>query len=433
MADDLLFCLTRLTILAQTKKQFIMFTKKLITITTITVLFINSLVAQQWNPLPLLIVGTDTAAIVSEIDSYTNNLYFSTDKGLFKSSDNGNNWTNLTWTNGVAANQIITNTFVDTSNSYIYVSSDSSIYKSIDNGASWVTTAINNNLKFINDINKLGNNIVVAHGNYLGGGIQLSSDDLNSVQVASIANIEIRDILDFSGAGFVAGTGGTYKSTDNGLNWNPIGIGHPVGGKYGEIISEGNRILASDIFGKGLYKSDDNGVTWGRADSSTFHSFCQVFDMVESNGTILTTVDGSCTAAAPIKSSVDNGNNWGAFMTNLPSAWYPTLGVNASTGCFFTFNRGTKVPYRYCTSTDITNVNNDSSKMLVYPNPADNFITITTELKIKKITIIDVAGKEIKSFNQSNKVIDVSDLSNGIYFIQVYSDTEMVTQKIIKQ
>ena len=78
--------------------------------------FAPSLFAQQWESMPKLVVGTDTVTTVYEIDNYGSEMYFSTNKGLFFSSDNGDSWSNLTWTNGIAANQPITNTFVDLSN-----------------------------------------------------------------------------------------------------------------------------------------------------------------------------------------------------------------------------------------------------------------------------------------------------------------------------
>lgn len=405
---------------------------KLLILNFLGLLFTTSISAQQWNSMPKLFVGSDTVTSVFEIDNYGTNIYFSTNKGLFKSADNGNNWSNLTWTNGVAASQIITNTFVDTSNNDIYVSSDSSIYKSTDNGASWATTAINNNLKNINAINKLGPNIVIAYGPNLTGGIKLSSDGLNSVQTATIANLGMRDILDMPSADFVAGMNGAYKSTDNGLTWVLSGTGHPVGGKYGKIINVGNRLLAADIFGKGVYKSDDNGNTWGYADSATFHSFCQVFDIVADNGTILTTVDGACNGSNPVKSSTNNGDNWSPFMTNLPNNWYPVLGVNPSTGCFFTFNNTLKQPFIYCTSTEVDEINNINT-IKVYPNPANNLITVNSNFDIQKVEILDLTGKIIKSIHQSNNPINISELTKGIYFLKIYSNDDVFSKKIIKQ
>lgn len=55
----------------------------------------------------------------------------------------------------------------------------------------------------------------------------------------------------------------------------------------------------------------------------------------------------------------------------------------------------------------------------VFPNPAENFITIQCEsFDNEKIEIYDVLGQLIKSITVSNnQKIDISNLSKGIYFI----------------
>lgn len=392
----------------------------------------SSIFAQQWEIMPKLVVGTDTVTSVFEIDNYGSDMYFSTNKGLFFSSDNGDSWSNLTWTNGIAANQAITNAFVDLSNDYMYVSSDSSVYKSTDNGASWVTTAINENLKFINDIAKPGNNLLIAYGNYLGGGIYYSSDDLASVQAASMINVEIRDILALSGTDFAGGKDGAYKSTDNGQTWVLAGTGHPVNGKYGKLIKEGNRLLAADIFGKGLYKSDDNGDTWSNADSIAYTGFCQVFDIAAANGTIITTVDGVCNGSEPIKSSTDNGDSWSAFIDNLPVNYYPTLGANTATGCFFAFNATLKQPFRYCSPASVSDYANSENTIEIYPNPAKDVIQIKSAFEFQSFTITDMTGKIILSKNGFSNSIDISELKAGVYFLRLNGDKGLTRKKFIK-
>ncbi|MDO9152931.1 MAG: C10 family peptidase [Paludibacter sp.] len=62
---------------------------------------------------------------------------------------------------------------------------------------------------------------------------------------------------------------------------------------------------------------------------------------------------------------------------------------------------------------------------ILYPNPAIDVINFRSEMKINRIRIIDLQGKEIKRIipeNQGTVTISVGDLHNGIYLL--YSETE---------
>lgn len=403
-------------------------------LTCILIILSNITFAQQWNTIPQLIVGLDTVTSVNSMENFGNKMYFSTDKGLFESSDNGDSWSNLTWSNGIAANQGIRNSFVDPITGDIYVSSDSSIYKSIDNGSTWNTTSVNGNLKNINHIYKTGNNIVIAH-NYQGGGVIYSTDGLASTQTGIGVNAGMWYFLVDGNTTFVSGVNGVYKSTDNGLNWVISGTGFPTGSRYGKILKSGSSLLISDIWGKGLYESNDNGLTWANANPTEFNGFCQVFDIAMAGGTIIATMDGACGSLGPIKSSSDNGNNWNIFTIGLAPGFFPKLGSNASTNCFFTFSQYDKTFYRYCGLTNSIDESN-ISKVSVYPNPVQNKINLTVNTENDySYTILSTLGEVIipkQKSNKSNIEIDFKDYANGVYIILIDDQKNMYTKKIIK-
>jgi hypothetical protein len=68
----------------------------------------------------------------------------------------------------------------------------------------------------------------------------------------------------------------------------------------------------------------------------------------------------------------------------------------------------------------------------IYPNPTASQLTIETKLAIKEVVIIDIAGKIIKSIVPKANKIDVSNLSNGIYFIKVVGEEQTIIQKFVK-
>ena len=78
------------------------------------------------------------------------------------------------------------------------------------------------------------------------------------------------------------------------------------------------------------------------------------------------------------------------------------------------------------------------SEINIYPNPADDFITIDTinSLEGAIISIFDINGRRVLNYKQnanSNKV-DVSSLSIGEYIIRVVTaDGLMASKKLIKK
>lgn len=72
----------------------------------------------------------------------------------------------------------------------------------------------------------------------------------------------------------------------------------------------------------------------------------------------------------------------------------------------------------------------------VYPNPAGNFLTILAQ-DIKAIEITDMQGKAMQyaplALYSNNWLLDVSGLSNGVYFIRVTSEQGTSAQKFIVQ
>ena len=70
----------------------------------------------------------------------------------------------------------------------------------------------------------------------------------------------------------------------------------------------------------------------------------------------------------------------------------------------------------------------------IYPIPTSNQLTLSgTYSFINKIEIYDITGKPIKSINHNTNIVNVSDLSDGVYFIKVISSESRYSQKFIKK
>lgn len=75
--------------------------------------------------------------------------------------------------------------------------------------------------------------------------------------------------------------------------------------------------------------------------------------------------------------------------------------------------------------------NNSLYKVSIYPNPAQNIIKISGIDNINTINIYSVLGKLEQRGKNSNS-IDVSNLSKGIYILQIVKDSETIEKKFIK-
>lgn len=78
----------------------------------------------------------------------------------------------------------------------------------------------------------------------------------------------------------------------------------------------------------------------------------------------------------------------------------------------------------------------DASSFQLYPNPAKDFITITSEDNqvIKNVTIVDVQGRNVFTSNVEAGRISVSNLQQGMYFMTLETETGAITtKKFMKQ
>ena len=76
--------------------------------------------------------------------------------------------------------------------------------------------------------------------------------------------------------------------------------------------------------------------------------------------------------------------------------------------------------------------NNSKKDLLLYPNPAQSFLSIKSNFEVDKIIISDLTGKVISTKTNSTQ-IDLENLSKGMYIIEVFSPAGKVTKKFIKE
>lgn len=128
---------------------------------------------------------------------------------------------------------------------------------------------------------------------------------------------------------------------------------------------------------------------------------------------------------------IPNNANY-TLKVNLYISWNETICDYHSLEDTATLNFST--PVEGTVSLNTNNINGNNEKLTLYPNPVKDLLNIGSILKIDKINIYDISGKQIyKISSPKENKIDISKLENGIYFLEAISATKKWRQKFIKQ
>lgn len=89
-------------------------------------------------------------------------------------------------------------------------------------------------------------------------------------------------------------------------------------------------------------------------------------------------------------------------------------------------------------TTIVSNLANDSfalNNLKIFPNPVKNNLTISNSSLIDSVEITSILGQKMisKKVNDLQTEINLSELSNGVYFVKVSSEGQEKTVKIVKE
>ena len=306
---------------------------------------------------------------------------------ILRTTDGGLNWTR-TLTGGLAANYRCID-FLDNATGFISSTGSNSLKKTNDAGLSWTNISGYGfyELQFINDSVGYARSYATLYKT-INGGIDWTKYYQGDITSLSFLSDSI---------GFISGDDGLLlKTIDGGENWQELQfdefyelnfkdvhfynsmIGYVTGEKFYEVM---------------IYKTIDGGTSWTREDMP---------DIKDSDPFGL--LSFSHTANNDIFLSGSNG-------VILHSSISDSL---------ITF---TKSQIINCTSNDCG--------IEIYPNPTSDKITINSEQSICEVRITNLKG-QIRKTVINNNIIDLSDYSPGLYFINIVLSDSVKSFKIIK-
>ena len=237
-------------------------------------------------------------------------------ESLYRSTNNGDSWTKII--NGLPEPIHITCMAVNSLN-YLFIGTGISFFISTDNGDNW-SELIGGIPQYILEqswgvqsmVINSNDEIFAAFGYQYGPNLDdvyatiLKSSDNGNTWEDTNMNIfpPIINALSINSKGYIfAGTAnGVYRSTDNGNNWTPFESGLNTSYEIQCIsIDSSDYIYAGTRIG--IYKSTDDGENWVKAGVAAASNVSSL--AITSNGKIFAGVHGD-----GIYRTLDNGRNW---------------------------------------------------------------------------------------------------------------------------
>lgn len=235
--------------------------------------------------------------------------------GVFRSSNGGNTWTNVSF--GLPKSSIQNLAVIGTT---IFAGTIDGVYKSDNNGLTWIPA--NSGISGISIISFATDGAYLFAGSD-GYGIFVTDDNGTSWTQKNngLGDLYIKEI-EINSAGMYVGTySGTYRSTTNGNVWN-LCANNVVLTVATAFVSIGTTVYASDD-NSYIYVTNDTGATWTQIGSGLPWSI-GVEDLFESAGTLFAatavgiykSADFGITWIPTNNSIIGNVNHWKLFKFN---------------------------------------------------------------------------------------------------------------------
>ena len=322
---------------------------------------------------------------------------------VWKTTNGGTNWTQQTsigYVSGSFGNQIY---FWDANEGWTAgdpIGGFFEMYKTSNGGTTW--TLVPGRPAAEGDFGYVALKEVVGDNIWIGTDIGriLKSSDRGNTWMAGYS-----PVLDFGGV-TTAGSSGSFafKDGNNGLLIAVDGAGSP------------------STTTAGLYESVDGGMNWDPITPSGVWYFGDITYVPGTANTYVSTgINSGDDAWMGSSYSTDGGHTWIEIDSGEQRGKVAFL--NPTTGWAGQFSDGptaTEGIMKFVGNLALgTSDNAVKSSLKVYPNPAVDVVTVSSNKKIENITVIDMSGKKVQSFKAGNQ-INVSSLAKGTYMLQVY-------------
>jgi photosystem II stability/assembly factor-like uncharacterized protein len=374
------------------------------------------------------------------------------DSLLMKTTNGGATWNNINYT-GITfypnGEHILNLQFLNNDVGFMTVGPYSGSYGTIDGGLTWSQINLPGNQCF----NK-GMYFFDENNGFIGGSGCFQGEIISNVNNANwltgtwnasvlngplnISNNYITDI-DFYDSNFgmaVSQSGYVFRTINGGVNWDSIATPAPLFPLTSVLIMNDTLAYAgyeATGTGFGLYISTDAGLTWSFDMSSATFYYPNFLTLHETgNGTIYT---GGNSQSGPgvifNYSGVNSFWNIGTVDQNINdiASYNDSIVFAVGDSGYIVVNHPQAITGKH----QLALINNDFT---LFPNPTENLLSFSDIDKSlaasATISLYSSIGILLKSETFSNS-IDVSSLSQGIYFLELKSNGQSIKKKFVKK
>jgi photosystem II stability/assembly factor-like uncharacterized protein len=376
--------------------------------------------------------------------------------------------------NGNASSLVVINdTMIASSTGNVYDMTPG-LFTSTNHGVTW--SAKNTNL------GKPASPLITQGGYLYAGtwsqGIYLSTDKGNTWTDKSNglpSNFSVLDLIINNTDLHACGTGGIFRSGDNGTTWENISLAGTV--QASSVIVAGNTILSAFVSetAAGVYKSNDNGAAWTLIDPATGLNDTRIHKFALYYNTIFAASNGDM-GTGNVYVSTDNGNTWTAGNGlddqghNYPQkfiAFNNTIFLATGKGVYKSSDYGLNWVNTGCVNAMCLAIIGDTlfagtgyqgiwkrrlSEMAggideikenlgvaAYPNPSSDKINIGfkqySPVENTLVSIYSIQGELLFQQPLKNDIteLDISGLEKGVYLVKVSNKKTTELTKLVKK
>ncbi len=186
-----------------------------------------------------------------------------------------------------------------------------------------------------------------------------------------------------------------------------------------------NNALFAYVNAQGMYVSFDNGNQWSYASNGLVANY-SIRDFVSSGSNLFVTSEYG------VFVTNDFGQNWVAINNGLKNLNTSSIEIFNDTLYVGTYGNGI---WKHSISDIQLNVRieqQSDASLIIYPNPASDYIHVATNSTNVRFKITDMIGGEVLtgSLDKSNE-IDISEINCGTYIVFIQHDKKIQSIKLI--
>ncbi|MBL1215136.1 MAG: T9SS type A sorting domain-containing protein [Ignavibacteriae bacterium] len=420
---------------------------KMFTAALFILFFISNLLLAQWT----YVTPPETFFGGNYVLSHNSELYFANNKDVYKTTDDGNTWVNLT--NGFVTNLGNSNIMIEIAGSNIFVGSTVlGVFMSPDNGSTWQSDtsglegSFNCHIIYSDGTNIFSSFDWPTYGFYMKPASAGSWTRVNSNSIGSGYAATVKGMTKVNNTLYAATrNSGVFESTDNGTTWTQktnSGLPSPIDGQHGDRLLN----IGSDLFvstDNGIYKSTDQADSWTRVDQgfAVWNQFnvAQIWGMYTDGSNLYASMAQDDSAYY----STNGGSSWSDISGGLnhrlksfamhngtlfAAQWDIDSSIVKYTGLTGIEKENEFQPEIFSLSQNYPNPFNPSTK-ISFSIPSNTFVTLS---------IYDILGSKITELineemspGQYSIDFDASDLASGIYYYTLSTNNSAISKKMI--